>query len=239
MTYTVIAQCPDTGRLGCGIATYSLGVGGYCPFFARGKAVLSTQAFANPALGPLAVQALEAGEDVPATLKLLAEADPGYAYRQIGIVDSSGAVAMHTGASTRSWAGHHIGKGFAAFGNVLAGAHVVDALAAAFEASAGRSLDQRLLASLEAGRDAGGQASGDGAHLPERSAALTVQGGDIVEDINLRVDLDDDAVTALRRVHAGYAPYLAYYTLRARNPEATPAQDVWAREHLTETQDNH
>lgn len=238
MTYTVIARCPDTGRLGCGIATYSLGVGGYCPFFVRGRAVLSTQAFANPALGPLAVQAIEAGQDIAATLHLLEESDPGYAYRQTGIVDSTGAVAMHTGTSTRRWAGHHVGDGFAAFGNVLAGAHVVDALASAFEASAGRPLDQRLLTSLEAGRDAGGQASGDGAHLPERSAALIVQGADIVEDINLRVDLDVDAVTALRRVHAGYAPYLAYYTLRARNPEATPAQDVWARENLNETQDN-
>ena len=35
-----------------GIATYSIAVGGYCPFFMGSEVVLSTQAFANPALGP-------------------------------------------------------------------------------------------------------------------------------------------------------------------------------------------
>ena len=93
-------------------------------------------------------------------------------------------------------------------------------------------LEERLLLAIEAGRDAGGQAAADGAHLAERSAALIVQGEDIVEDLNLRVDAHDDAVTELRRVYAAYAPYLPYYALRARDPENTPAQDVWARANL-------
>jgi len=31
MTDTVIGRCPTTERLGVGIATYALAVGGYCP----------------------------------------------------------------------------------------------------------------------------------------------------------------------------------------------------------------
>ena len=232
MTYTIVARCPETDRLGIGIATYSLGVGGYCPFIARGVAALSTQAFANPTLGPLATEALIAGRSSSETLAMLEVADPGYAYRQVCIVSQSGDVAMHTGANCRAWAGHHVGDGFAAFGNVLTGKATVTAMAAAFEASSGQSLDERLLTALEAGRDAGGQVGGDGNRLNERSAALIVQGPDIVEDLNLRVDLHEDAVTELRRVHAGYAPYLEYYVLRARDPANTPAQDVWARENL-------
>lgn len=231
MTYTVVARCPETQRLGVGIATFSLGVGGYCPFFARGRAALSTQAFANPGLGPLAVERLAAGDAPNDVMDALAAQDGGFEYRQVCIVDGNGAVAMHTGAKTRTWAGHAIGDGFAAFGNVLAGDHVVSAMAEAFAAARG-ALEARLLTALEAGRDAGGQAAADGAHLPERSAALIVQGDDIVEDLNLRVDLHDDAVTELRRVYAGYAPYLPYYALRARDPKNTPAQDVWARENL-------
>lgn len=232
MTYTILAKCPETNQLGVGIATYSLGVGGYCPFFIRGRAVLSTQAFANPRLGPLALEALGDGRSPAAVLKHLDGLDPGFGYRQVGIVGADGVVAMHTGDKCRTWAGHELGDGFAAFGNVLAGAATVAAIAAAYRNSAGQSLDARLLLALEAGRGAGGQAAADGTPLPERSAALVVMGADITRDINLRVDLHDDAITELARVHAGYAPYVDYYALRANDPANTPPQDVWARDNL-------
>ena len=54
MTYTVLAACPRTRRVGVGIATYSLAVGGYCPWADGHLGVVSTQANVNPKLGPLA-----------------------------------------------------------------------------------------------------------------------------------------------------------------------------------------
>ena len=231
MTFTVLARCDQTGRLGVGIATYSLGVGGYCPFFVRGTAVLSTQAFANPALGPVARKSLKSGRSPARALGDLAAIDPDFEYRQVAIVSGDGIVEVHTGSRCRSWAGHRTGPGFAVFGNVLAGANTVDMMDRAMHDSVGQDLDQRLLGALEAGRDAGGQAGADGAHLPERSAALVIRGEDILRDIDLRVDLHGDAVTELRRVHDGYAPYVDYYVLRARDPANTPAQDAWARDN--------
>ena len=121
MTFTAIGACPETGRLGIGITTYSLGVGGYCPFFERGVAVLSTQAFANPALGPLATAALRETPDPQRVLGVLAEQDAGFDWRQVVIAASDGRVAAHTGPHTRPWSGHITGEGFAVFGNVLAG----------------------------------------------------------------------------------------------------------------------
>ena len=97
MTFTAIGVSPEDGRLGIGIATYSLGVGGYCPFIERGVAALSTQAFANPALGPPAVAALREGEDPEAVLARLAAADPGFAFRQVVLATADGRVAAHTG----------------------------------------------------------------------------------------------------------------------------------------------
>ena len=229
MTFTAIGACPETGRLGIGIATYSLGVGGYCPFFVRGVAALSTQAFANPALGPLAAAALREAPDPDRALRLLAERDPDFDWRQVAIAMADGRIAAHTGARTRPWSGHIAGEGFAVFGNVLAGEATVAAMAAAWRGRAGDELPERLLKAVEAGRDAGGQASPDGAHLPERSAALIVRGADIVEDIDLRVDLHDDAVGELRRLWQAYRKYLPYYALRARSPAETPPQDAWAR----------
>ena len=231
MTYTVIGVCPESARLGVGITTYSIGVGGYCPFFERGVAALSTQAFANPALGPLALAALRDTADPERALDQLAKADPGFEWRQVVIATQDGRVAAHTGPHTRPWSGHVTGEGFAAFGNVLAGASTVQAMADAWWARAGDDLPERLLAALEAGRDAGGQANADGIHVAERSSALIVQGADIVEDLDLRVDLHDDAVGELRRLYERYRVYLPYYALRARSPAETPPQDVWAREN--------
>ena len=231
MTFTAIGVCSETGRLGIGIATYSLGVGGYCPFFKRGIAALSTQAFANPALGPLAVAAFGETSDPERVLGRLADEDPGFDWRQVVIAAADGRIAAHTGPRTRPWSGHIAGEGFAVFGNVLAGERTVQAMAAAWRERSGADLPERLLAAVEAGRDAGGQASPDGAHLPERSAALIVRGADIVEDIDLRVDLHDDAVGELRRLYDTYRAYLPYYALRARSPAETPPQDVWARQN--------
>ena len=231
MTYTVIGACRESGRLGVGIATYSIGVGGYCPFVERGLAALSTQAFANPALGPMALAALREERDPAPVLARLAAADPGFDWRQVVIATPDGRVAAHTGPHTRPWSGHVTGDGFAAFGNVLAGEATIQAMAAAWRERANDDLPERLLAALEAGRDAGGQAAADGSPLPERSSALIVRGEDVVEDLDLRVDLRDDAVGELRRVYERYRTYLPYYALRARAPAETPPQDEWAREH--------
>ena len=232
MTFTVLGRCAESGRVGVGIATYSLAGGAYCPFFARGKAVLSTQAFANPALGPLALEAIDQGVASEEILQRLAAADDGFDFRQVSILPLRGVPAMHTGSRCRTWAGHEVGDGFAAFGNVLAGQSVVAAMASAYRESAGEDLGGRLLRALEAGRDAGGQASAEGLHLAERSGAIAIRGPDITEDIDLRVDLSEDAVTELREIYAQYVPYVAYYKLRAQDPANTPAQDVWARENL-------
>ena len=92
MTYTVLARCEESGNYGIAIATYSVAVGGYCPFFARDIGILSTQAFANPALGPLAVTSLKMGRSPTQTLLDLSSADPGFDYRQVGIIDKNGKV---------------------------------------------------------------------------------------------------------------------------------------------------
>ena len=105
MTYTVVARCQDSGRIGLGIATYSIAVGGYCPFFMGSEVVLSTQAFANPALGPLALESLGRNSAPSKVILDLAVSDPGFDYRQVGIINLSGDVGMHTGIKCRTWAG--------------------------------------------------------------------------------------------------------------------------------------
>ena len=230
MTFTVLAHCPDTDRFGIAIATYSLAVGGKCPFIARGLAVLSTQAYAEPALGPCALDQSAKGNTPASVGDRLSAEDPNFSYRQVAILTRNDGWRF-TGTNCRSWAGHKTGDGWAAFGNVLSGGAVVTAMARVLQERDGRDLADRLLEALEAGRDAGGQATADGTPLAERSAALIVRGAesDLARDLDLRVDAHHDAVTELRRVYQTYAPYMEYYALRARDPQNTPAPDVWER----------
>ncbi len=230
MTFTIIGRCRRTGRLGVGIATYSLAVGSYCPRVKHGVAALSNQAFVNPPLGPIAMELLEDGmapDDVLDDLKTL---DPLLAYRQIGIVGRFGAAACWSGSNCRPHVGHEVGDGYVAMGNALAGHHVVEAIGAAFRAGEDDDLDERLMKAVEAGRDAGGQATADGEHMAERSAALYVAQPDLAETIDLRVDVHDTAVEELRRAFDAYKPYVAHYLWRSLDPATLPPQDAWAAE---------
>ena len=173
MTYTLLARCPRTGALGVGIATYSLAVGSKCPAIASSVGAITTQAFVNPTLKALGLRLLGLGHPAAQVLELLRGADSDFEFRQVALVDRNGQVACHTGGRTRPWAGHQIGDGFAALGNVLKGEAVASGMAEAFRASSG-DLAERLMAAIEAGRSAGGQHGLDGP-LPERSAHLLVQ----------------------------------------------------------------
>ena len=232
MTYTVVGRCARTGQMGIGITTYSLAVGGYCPTIRAGLAAVCSQAFANPTLRETALDHLDSGRGPEEVLSLIEDADPHFSYRQIGIVSHDGAAAAWTGGNTRRWACHVTGQGFVAMGNSLAGTSVVEHMAEKFASDPSLGLDERLLRTLEAGRDAGGQATADGTHLPERSSALIVVTPDALVPVDVRVDMHDTAVEELRRVYSAYRPYMPYYELRAVDPPLTPAQDVWVRQNI-------
>jgi uncharacterized Ntn-hydrolase superfamily protein len=226
MTYTVIARCERTGQLGIGIATYSIGVGLYCNGVSSNAGVTMSQAFVNQGNNTLALRLLAQGFTPAYVLEELRANDRDEAYRQIAVVDREGRAAAYSGPKTRGYSGHHIGSGYVAMGNVLAGPEVVDAIAAGFEAEPEAPLERRMLRAIEAGRDAGGQSGNDG-HLTERSAALLVYGQHDYAELDIRVDLHDAAVDELRRNFEEYELYRGYYRDRGRNPRDAVPQEVF------------
>jgi uncharacterized Ntn-hydrolase superfamily protein len=128
---------------------------------------------------------------------------------------------------TRPWCGHLAGKDYVAMGDMLAGQHVLDAVAEGYAADPAAVLEERLLVALEAGRDAGGQV-GKGRRLPERSAVIVVAGIFDYPDWDLRVDAHDEAVKELRRVHEEFKLYADYYVERARSPRNAKTQMEFA-----------
>ena len=229
MTFTVIGHCPRTGRLGIGIATFSITVGLYTNGVRARTGVTMSQAFVNQANNQVALRLMAQGLGPDAVMARLEANDVDFDYRQIGIIDRDGKAVAHTGPGTRGWSGHVTGPGYVAFGNGLVGPPVVDAIAAGFMAEPDSDLEHRLLMGIEAGRDAGGQGTAD-RHKPERSAGLVVYSEHAYADIDLRVDLHATAVEELRRVYSEYKPYEEYYRDRGRNPRsAMPQEDFLAR----------
>jgi uncharacterized Ntn-hydrolase superfamily protein len=226
MTYSIIGRCARTGRLGLGIATYSLVVGGRCEGIAANVGVCKTQAFPNRGNDPLGIKLLAEGL-LPARVMAMLEAnDPNHSYRQIAIMDREGRIAAHTGPGTRGWSGHQQGADCVAFGNGLVGPQVLNAMIEGFLAEPGTALEFRLMQALEAGRDAGGQ--GDATtHRPERSAAIKVVDRLDYPDIDVRVDVHPTAVEELRRVLEEFKKYEIFYRERGRNPSQAIPQDVF------------
>jgi uncharacterized Ntn-hydrolase superfamily protein len=155
--------------------------------------------------------------------------------RQIAVMTRNGEAAVHTGARVQGWAGHKTGPGYVVFGNVLAGEHVLPAMEAGFRDDPDQPLVERLIRSLEYGRDAGGQGL-DIPKLPERSACVVVMDRKSHAAWDLRVDLHRTAVQELRRLYQVFTRYQPYYEDRDEDPSRCLSQMAWERENLTDTQ---
>ena len=198
-TFSIVAVDRKTGELGVAVQSKVPAVGAIVPFARAGVGAVATQAAANTRYGPAALKRLAAGEAPDAVVKALTGADPQAGRRQLAVINAKGRVASHTGDQCHAWAGGRTGDGYAVQGNILAGQEVVDAMAKAFEESAGPLAD-RLIAALAAGQEAGGDKRGR-----QSAALLVVREGwgyaglsDRFRD--LRVDDHPTPIAELRRV---------------------------------------
>lgn len=195
MTFSIAARCPWTGELGVAVSTAIPAVGAICPFARAGVGALSTQSYTNALYGPDGLALLAEGVAPAEVLAVLTGADPGRSVRQVVMVDAAGRAAAYTGTDCVAAHRHIVGDGFAAAGNMLADAAVVDAVARGFQAAPGEALSERLLQALEAGQAAGGDKRG------RQSAALLVMADEEFAACDLRVDEHPDPVSELRRVY--------------------------------------
>ena len=226
MSYSIIARCPKSGRLGIGIASYTMAVGQYCDGAVRPNVgVAITQDVPLQRNNRVAINALALGATPNLALSAVRDNDEHFEYRQLAVVDREGNTVAHTGSNVAGIKGQRVGAGFVVLGSGLASEKVLDAMVARFESGADLEFDDRLLTTLEAGRGAGGLKGGKGA-LPERSVAVIVWHRQDYSEIDLRVDLQNGAISVLRAMYADYKPTAEYYEERARHPRnALPAME--------------
>lgn len=198
-TFSIVGADPRTGEVGVAVASRFLAVGSVVPFAQAGVGAIATQSYANTTYGPRGLELLRRKLAPQTILQRLTRDDPQRDLRQVGIVDAQGRSATYTGSKCIRWAGGIAGKNFAAQGNILAGEAVVQAMADAFQKTQGE-LALKLMAALEAGERAGGDARG------KQSAAILVArknggyGGFDDRYIDLRVDDHPEPVQELRRL---------------------------------------
>ena len=201
MTYSLCVT--DGTRHGIVVATKSPAVGGLAPCLSRNGAV-ATQSIVNVPLGVKAARLLDGEADVDDAVSTLLGKDDDAPVRQIHGVDAWGNATAFSGAECVEWYGSRTGQvretTYSVAGNLLDGAHVLDAVVDAYEdAVADDALfEERLLTALGAGEDAGGDKRGETA----QSAALCVYDPDdprIYHD--LRVDDHEDPVPELERIY--------------------------------------
>lgn len=193
-TFSIVARCPRTGRLGGAVSTAVPAVGSICPFVQSGVGAVSSQSWVNPYLAFDALALMASGAAAQAALDQVMAGDEGHGLRQIGVVDADGRAASYTGADCTPWCGHRTGPGYAVQGNMLTDEAVVADMEAAFLASADEELAERLVRALEAGQAAGGDKRG------KQSAALKIHDREAYPWLDLRVDEHPTPVAELRRV---------------------------------------
>jgi uncharacterized Ntn-hydrolase superfamily protein len=198
-TFSIVAFDPKTRNLGVAVQSRYFSVGTAVPWAQAQVGAVATQSFVNISYGPRGLKLLKKGLTVNEVIEKLTSKDKSRDYRQLGIIDGKGNPAAYTGAKCLHWAGSKTGKNYTAQGNILANEQVIQNMGKKFETTKS-DLADRLVAALEGGQEAGGDARG------RQSAALLVVGerkskagyGDHL--IDLRVEDHPEPIAELKRL---------------------------------------
>jgi uncharacterized Ntn-hydrolase superfamily protein len=220
VTFSLLGMCRETGMFGAAVTTSSIGVGSRCTFAEAGTGAVLTQHRTDPRLGPRGLELLRAGSGARESMKTLVAQTPTIGWRQLAMVDASGATAWHHGERIKSVHGHAQADGCCAIGNILRNDQVPRAMVDAFAASATEHLAERLVRGLEAGLEAGGELR------LLKSAALLVVHDQSFPLVDLRVELDSDPLRQLRYLWELYRPQMIPYVTRAVDPDVLPYPEV-------------
>ena len=213
MTFSLAGRCARTGMMGGVIATSSPAVGARCLHARAGLGVVLTQNRTDPRLGPRGLDLLVGGCSPAHTIAALVASTPHAGWRQLAVLDAGGAAAHFSGDLIHSHHAGVVGVDCVGVGNILRNAKVPAAMVATFEDGASLPLPERLLATLEAGDAAGGEI------LALRSAALLIVHREPFAYVDLRVDVSDAPLAALRAAWDAYAPEADEYVARALGPD--------------------
>lgn len=206
-TFSIVAIDTASGEMAIGVQSHWFSVGSIVSWGKSGVGVIATQSFINPAYGPDGLKLIAEGKTVIEALDMLTSKDEGKEYRQVAFLDTKGNIATFTGKKCVQSAGHITGKNFSVQANMMLNDDVVPAMAQTFKENENLPLAERVIKTLKAAQEAGGDIRG------KQSAVLLVFNTNEVDHewmdkkINLRVDDHTNPIMELERllkVHRAY-----------------------------------
>jgi uncharacterized Ntn-hydrolase superfamily protein len=211
VTFSLVARDAD-GSFGAVIASSSPAVSARCLWLRDRVGAVATQNITDPRIGNRALDLLSTGIAADEALLRIESDDPTFAYRQVLAVDARGRASVRSGSAALGMVASAIGDGAVAAGNMLADLSVPQAMVKGWSQAEGE-IEERLLAALRAGRDAGGEAG------PIHSAGLAVVSSVGWRVTDLRVDWhEDDPVGELAALLSVWLPQRDDYVARGLNP---------------------
>jgi uncharacterized Ntn-hydrolase superfamily protein len=219
MTFSLIGRCAKTGQFGMVISSSSPAVAARCAHVRAGVGAVASQNITDPALGPLLLDRLAAGQGAAAALAEVTTGRAHIDYRQLLVIDAAGGTAIHSGRQVLGVWGQAQGTDCAAGGNLLANDTIPSAMVAAFEGATGH-LGDRLMSALLAGLAAGGEAG------PVHSAGLKIADKLDWPLADLRIDWSETPIEDLATAWSVYRPQMGAYVQRALDPTEAPSYGV-------------
>jgi len=158
-TWSIVILDPKTQRIGVAGASctgYVYGIMGLLP----GKGVLIAQAISNDPSIRQAMKLLDQGVSTDSIWRVISNPlfDPELSIRQYALATLRGEIVQYTGTGTPDYHGDRKATNVLVQGNTLPGPEVLDRVMAAIRdaQAARRTLEDVLMAGLQAGADAGG-----------------------------------------------------------------------------------
>lgn len=219
MTFSLLAYDADSQSWGGVAATGNLCVGGWVLRGRVGAGISASQGYAPSTMwGENVLTLMEQGLSATDTVARVVQADPGREWRQLSALDTAGRAGAFSGHCNLDFKGHFIRDGLVASGNILADQNVLEAMVEAMD-HATTCFEERLLAALEAGRQAGGDERG-----VQSAAMLVIRKSS--PPLDLRIDWHEQPISALGRLLAETrrADYRAWLDVvpTVADPERTP-----------------
>lgn len=219
MTLSVLGT--DGTAVGMVVSSSSPAVAARCIHLRSGVGGAASQNLTDPRLGVKLLDALAEGLSPQDAMDRVVAGTPDARHRQLTVINLAGESAMYSGARALGVVNERRGRSVVSAGNILAAPAVIDRAVEAFENSTGElELELRLLAALEAGYSAGGEAG------PLHSAGLTVMRDAPWPATDLRIDWSDEPVSDLRRLVEIWLPERDDYMTRGLRPDDAPTYEI-------------
>lgn len=218
MTFSIIAR-DSSGAIGQAVSSSSPAVAARCLNLRSGIGAVSSQNITDPRFGPAILGRLENGSTAQEAFDWLKENDSTLDYRQITILPAKGPGFSHSGVHTLGTHNQVVGDNCVIAGNMLASERVIDEMLNRFESTSGE-LEYRLLETMIAGLEAGGEAG------PVQSAGLGVVRDAGWIETDLRVDWSDAPINELEKLLEIWMPQRDDYVTRGKSPHTAPSYGV-------------